>query len=158
MDTNIKKCKICNIEDTLDKFANAGNNKYKNICKKCNNFKKREHYKNNIDLNRKIGKEKAREFRRTRKEWTRNYDLKRFYGITIEQFEEMKQAQDGKCAICKTTEPKGRHNVFAVDHCHKTGKVRGLLCNKCNVGLGSFCDNIDSLKEAIEYLKKTIKT
>jgi hypothetical protein len=154
MDINMRRCKFCLLEGSGDIFASAGNGTYKNICKKCNNKNKRDKYNSNLELSRKLGKEKAKEFRRTRKEWTRNYDLKRFYNITIEQFEEMKSSQNGKCAICKTTEPKGRHNVFAVDHCHKTGKVRGLLCNKCNVGLGSFRDDIESLNCAVEYLNK----
>lgn len=73
--------------------------------------------------------------------------LRRQYGITYEQYEDMVEEQKGKCLICK--EIKALH----VDHCHKTGKVRGLLCISCNGGLGMFKDNTKSLQSAIEYLQ-----
>jgi hypothetical protein len=65
--------------------------------------------------------------------------------------------QDGKCAICGLAEtvgklPQGLVTPLTVDHDHKTDKVRGLLCNKCNVGLGCFCDSVDILFRAVGYL------
>ena len=62
--------------------------------------------------------------------------------------------QDNQCAICKTTEPGGRHTTdyFVVDHCHSTNKVRGVLCNNCNTALGLVGDNIDTLHKMIAYL------
>lgn len=84
----------------------------------------------------------------------KNFDLIKLYGITLDQFNQIKQEQGNRCKICNTDEPKGRHNCFHVDHCHSTGKVRGLLCNKCNVGLGSFKDDPEILKIAAEYLIK----
>jgi hypothetical protein len=67
----------------------------------------------------------------------------------------MYESQEGKCAICKSTK-FGRAGIsyFSVDHCHKTGKVRGLLCSYCNTALGQMDDSIDRLKSAIEYLTK----
>ena len=56
--------------------------------------------------------------------------------------------QEKRCVICK------RNVILRVDHCHTTGKVRGLLCHNCNTGLGQFKDNIDNLKMAIKYLEK----
>lgn len=75
------------------------------------------------------------------------------YGITLDQYEEMLEAQDGHCAICPATTP-GRANrkYLYVDHDHETGKVRGLLCGNCNDGLGRFIDDIDLLASAIMYL------
>ena len=70
------------------------------------------------------------------------------YGITVEEFETMKINQDGKCLICK------RVRFLNIDHCHKTGKVRGLLCITCNAALGGMNDNIEILERAIIYLKK----
>lgn len=80
--------------------------------------------------------------------------LKSKYGITMTDFNNMVASQEAKCKICKSTYPgpKGR---FAVDHCHKTNKVRGLLCYLCNIGLGSFRDNQEFLLSAVEYLKET---
>jgi len=81
------------------------------------------------------------------------YDLKRKFGITPEQKQEMLENQNYACAICKTTEPRGRGD-WHVDHNHTTGKVRGLLCALCNVGLGSFKDQPLFLQSAIDYLNR----
>ena len=83
----------------------------------------------------------------------RKYLLKSKYGITPEQFDSMLSAQDFRCAICKNPDPGGRHNSWNVDHCHTSGRVRGLLCTKCNRGLGLFSDNQTSLLSAVDYLK-----
>lgn len=72
------------------------------------------------------------------------------YGITIEEYERIFEQQDGKCKICdNVANGKGRLHV---DHCHDTGKVRGLLCSSCNIGLGLFKHNADLLNEAIGYV------
>lgn len=63
------------------------------------------------------------------------------------------EAQDNRCAICGTDEPGGRGDGFVVDHCHSTGRIRGLLCSACNTGLGLFKDNAETLAKAIKYLK-----
>lgn len=70
------------------------------------------------------------------------------YGITIEEFSAMENSQRGKCAICEQEPPDRLH----VDHNHETGSVRGLLCRKCNWGLGQFGDSVENLKRAQEYL------
>lgn len=76
----------------------------------------------------------------------RRYRLKVKYGITLEEYEAMKKAQKGKCLICY------RKKKLAVDHNHKDGKIRGLLCVNCNMGLGLFEDNQILLLRAIDYL------
>jgi hypothetical protein len=76
--------------------------------------------------------------------------LKKQYGLTLEQFDEMLEAQDGACALC------GREQVgmrLHVDHCHASGVVRGLLCSNCNTGLGMFGDDPDRLIAAIQYIE-----
>jgi len=85
--------------------------------------------------------------------------LKYRYGISLDDFNAMKQEQDGKCAICLTQleihpDSSVRTKKVAVDHCHETGKVRGLLCANCNTGLGMFKDNHALLQAASEYLLK----
>lgn len=85
--------------------------------------------------------------------------LKKLYGINIEQYEAMLVAQDGKCALCgspETTPHKatGLPRDMAVDHCHKTGKVRALLCAACNGGLGNFRDDPMLLERAAAYLRQ----
>ena len=69
--------------------------------------------------------------------------------MTYDEFKKMLIKQDNKCAICGNEETKRR---MSVDHCHKTGKVRGLLCQLCNTSLGGFQDDVNRLKKAIKYL------
>ena len=76
------------------------------------------------------------------------------FRILHTDYDKMLALQDNKCAICNSSVPsEGRDSTyFNVDHDHSTGKVRGLLCTKCNVGLGNFKDNTDLLHKAIDYL------
>jgi hypothetical protein len=85
----------------------------------------------------------------------RDYNRQYAYGITREQFDALLAAQDGKCAICGTSDWPGRSNRPHVDHCHTTGAVRGILCHFCNIGLGNFRDRLDLLQAAAAYLART---
>lgn len=79
------------------------------------------------------------------------------YGISLEQYNDMLESQNYCCDICKQEESqviKGKIASLSVDHDHLTGKIRGLLCNNCNNGLGRFKDDIEKLASAILYLKK----
>ena len=98
---------------------------------------------------RKIDKERWHK----RKAHQKNYVLQKTYGITSDDYEKMLAEQEGKCKICgsEILDVKGRS--LAVDHCHSTGKVRGLLCSNCNLGIGSFKDDVTLLEKAIEYLR-----
>jgi len=83
---------------------------------------------------------------------TKNNDLKRMYGITLEEHTKMFEKQNGVCAICKKP-GDGKWKKLCVDHCHTTGKVRGLLCKRCNIALGEVRDNTHILQSMIEYLQ-----
>ena len=82
------------------------------------------------------------------------HDLKK-YGMSVEDYFAMLKAQGGRCQICRTDDPRGRGKTrpFAVDHCHASGKVRALLCHKCNGALGMVEDNPKTLGRMIEYLR-----
>jgi hypothetical protein len=80
-------------------------------------------------------------------------DLKSYYGLTIEDFEKMLADQGGTCAICSGTQKHGR--MLAVDHNHDTGKVRGLLCDDCNRGIGMLGDSKERLIRAVGYIRDT---
>ncbi len=89
------------------------------------------------------------------KKCERERSYKRYYNSTIEQYVELLEQQNNKCAICGTVKPGGVHKTFfLVDHDHKTDKVRGLLCHNCNSGLGHFKDNPEFLASAIAYILK----
>lgn len=74
------------------------------------------------------------------------------YGITRAEYEAMLEAQGGGCAICGAEMRDSTRMRLCVDHCHDTGRVRGLLCGHCNRGLGSFSDSLEMLDKARAYL------
>lgn len=75
--------------------------------------------------------------------------------ITHEEYEQLLKQQDGRCAVCSTdTNQFGKG--MCVDHCHSTGKIRGLLCTECNLGLGYFKDKIELLENAKKYLDRVV--
>jgi hypothetical protein len=86
----------------------------------------------------------------SRKLYVANYNLRKHYGITIKQYDELLKKQNNKCAICN------RESIYKlhVDHNHKSGKVRGLLCGSCNRGIGLFGESLELLQKAKEYLNK----
>lgn len=78
------------------------------------------------------------------KSWA--HSLRYNYGLSLEDWNSMNEAQDGRCRLCR------RKRKLFVDHCHETGRVRSLLCSRCNTGMGCFEDSVDMLKRAIHYL------
>jgi hypothetical protein len=77
--------------------------------------------------------------------------IRRQYGISMQEFNDLLQFQNNVCAICSKSISSLRRRMN-IDHCHDTNKVRGILCSGCNTGLGHLGDNVDGLKKAIEYL------
>ena len=98
-------------------------------------------------------KERVKKRHQDNPERTRNNDLKRNYGITLAEHKQMFEEQKGLCAICKK-EGDGKWKKLCVDHDHKTGKVRQLLCRNCNMVLGQVGDNVQNLQNMIEYLTR----
>lgn len=84
----------------------------------------------------------------------RNSNLKALYGITADQYTRMYEQQGGRCAICGGSDPGGKKRFLCVDHDHRTGAVRQLLCDPCNNGLGRFKDDLEVLQRACEYLRR----
>jgi len=125
-------------------------------------------YKNNyewsIGLVQQRKDETDKDFKsRYLKHWRRenevreqNRGLRKLHGLSIDDYEKMYDEQGCVCAICGNPETihgvNGKSRKLAVDHCHTTGKIRGLLCTNCNKGLGHFKDSKDLLKKAIKYL------
>lgn len=86
----------------------------------------------------------------------RGFNLMRNYGITHEEYNQRLTAQNGVCALCgnpETVMQNGKLRPLAVDHCHATGRVRGLLCAKCNVGLGAFNDDADVMIQGVPWIR-----
>lgn len=106
-------------------------------------------------------KKKAREYKKSEKykNWRRNNDFKKKFGISLVDYNNMQEAQNGLCAICSNPETfslKGTVHSLAVDHCHKTGNIRGLLCRMCNQMLGLAKDDVSILTNAVKYLNKCL--
>ncbi len=94
----------------------------------------------------------SKRWREANKERHADNNAKWKYGVEHGTYDTMLAAQDGKCAICGTTDPGNRTGRFAIDHCHNSNQVRGLLCDQCNRGLGMFKDNTSAIQNAIDYL------
>lgn len=89
------------------------------------------------------------------KDYQINYQMTRNYGIGLDEYNTMFTVQQGKCAICSGEPPKNQHKKrLNIDHCHATGKVRGLLCDACNRAIGLLKDSPDLLNKAISYLAR----
>ena len=146
------KCKITKeiIEFNKNKKSRDGLSCW---CKNCNSIYKKQYHKVNVDYCRKYRKENRERIQKYQKE----YDLKK-YNLTLEQKNEMLNKQNGCCAICKKPETAFNSKIktiksLAVDHNHKNGKVRGLLCGNCNIGIGKLKEDIQILKNAIQYIE-----
>jgi hypothetical protein len=99
-------------------------------------------------------REKARAYKRSDRYkayyWEKNLGK---FGLTLDSYHALLEKQGDKCACCGTSYHGGRQ--FNVDHDHETGKVRGLLCNRCNLGLGYLDDNLAGVQRAMAYLERT---
>ncbi len=104
---------------------------------------------NTTDAGREWRREWQREYRQRRKD----IRLKSLYGITLEDYNKMFQEQNGCCKICNKHQTE-EGVILCVDHDHTTGKVRGLLCKKCNQAIGLLKDSIENCLSAAEYLKE----
>lgn len=148
-DDGYKICRLCNKKIPIVEFSKRKENidGYDSRCKICSKKEtKKRYHKNKSDP----------EFIKRKRISSLFSAIKTKYGLTKDDYNELLNKQNGVCVICKEVnnkEIKGTAVNLAVDHCHKTGKIRGLLCNNCNSGLGFFKDNIELLNEAISYLK-----
>ena len=112
-----------------------------------------EYSKKHYIENKECIKKRVRKYRLNNPDKLKNAALKHKFGITLNEYSVLLSKQKHRCAICKSF-GVGRKNAkyFHVDHDHETGKVRGLLCSKCNTALGLFNEDVTALKKAIKYL------
>ena len=90
--------------------------------------------------------------REKRRLYNQKTNLKRYYGMTLADYESLLAAQGGKCAICEREQNCSLHKRLYVDHDHKTMTIRGLLCYRCNAALGQLGDCVEGLQKGINYL------
>lgn len=143
----MKRCSRCKNEKSIDGFYFSVG-KVQQTCKQCRSELEKIRYANNPE------KKKASSSRRyaTKPEYSWALKLKKAYGLTIAQYESMYRTQNGVCAICSCMNLSGRR--LAVDHDHKTGKIRELLCARCNSAIGYARESTEILNKAIAYIEK----
>lgn len=151
----MKTCKHCSKSLDESQFAkrSASPDGLQPKCKSCTKEYYSTYYQKNKDTIADKRKPYDRLYRQNNKDTIKNKNLKATYGITLDDYKEMLDSQDHTCDICNQVCSSGKPLV--VDHCHTTGKVRGLLCMHCNTGLGHFNDSEQHLNAAIAYLKKS---
>lgn len=96
---------------------------------------------------------RSREWRKKYPERVKEYGIKYRHGISLKDYKNMLKQQNGKCAICGKLQSDFKQK-FIVDHCHKTNKIRGLLCCRCNTLLGRIENIPDNFKRLLEYMEK----
>lgn len=141
--------------------SRINNKRYRDRVKGTVDFKKKQRERQRLYRSRPEVMERQRawdrKYRLTRKAWEKKSQMRTKYGLTMELFREMLETQGHRCPICGNdiAEQAGGNMAATacVDHCHKTGKVRGLLCGPCNVGLGSLGDCPSRLESGARYLR-----
>ena len=115
------------------------------------------HYHRCKPCHAKISMQWAKDNPEKRKKAERRATLKYYHNLSLEDYDTMLENQNGGCAICgKTQEKNTDRRSLAVDHCHRINKIRGILCDKCNRGIGYLDDNPTIARKAAEYLERFI--
>ncbi len=150
----MKICKYCSTEQSLEQFSPHPHTKDRlsNKCKTCVSNYNKIRWRQMSGVKREVLYAKKRQ-NLNRLITDRKKALKRKYNLTVEGYEQMLQHQNGVCKICKGLDPSGRR--LAVDHCHTTGEIRGLLCPSCNTALGRIEQYLKNKTPWDEYLNGT---
>lgn len=135
-----KNCCVCNERKHFSEFYNLVNkNDGKSYrCKTCDSVARASWYEKHPERSKASARARSLKFK---------------YGLTIEEYTQLSEKQNHKCAICGCDENSSKvHGNFAVDHCHHTNEVRGLLCNQCNRAIGMLDDDPLTVFKAYQYL------
>lgn len=147
---SLKCCSKCGQEKPPSEFAKGGSKQdRRGVCKACWASYMREWNAKNPE---KVSA-RNREYKEKFPEKYRDSRLRTLFGITAKDYDEMLERQGHSCAACGTHQSKLQRKL-AVDHCHSTDEVRGLLCSNCNTALGLVGDSIETLGKLINYLSK----
>lgn len=167
-----KKCQRCSKVIEVGRFYKDKTRKdgLSAYCIRCESDRKKEARENNPELvekhkknnrvwyqnNKQKNKDRSDKWKEENPAKYREWNLKRRFGISLEEYDTILYSQGCCCAIC------GIHRDYinehlSVDHCHSSGKIRGLLCKSCNSGLGFFQDDLEIMNKALKYLTASNK-
>jgi hypothetical protein len=158
----LKVCRTCRETKPVEEFVTAKRSKdgKDGQCKECNAayWRKRRpeakpYLPKTAEELKAIALERARLWYYGHQDWVRDRNLRRQYGLSLEQFNQMFEEQGKCCRTCHRTEPKGQN--WVVDHDHVTNRIRGILCNLCNTAIGLLDENRETLVRLIEYLRSS---
>lgn len=159
-----KPCSRCKRVQPMDQFiriqnpAKASRDGYSSDCKTCRSALANEWNKAHRKRHNKSSKAHYHRLSGQQREDKKDYELLRRLGVPYGTYARLFAEQGGECAICGTTDPGTRLHRFHLDHRHGSNVWRGLLCEKCNRGIGSFNDNPDLLRTAANYLESSPST
>ena len=142
----MKLCKMCIKEKPSEDFYthnSKGITWLSSYCRPCHAKANKVNYEKNKAHHLEVGRRRS---------------LKCLYGITEQDYLDMLEAQENKCAICESYDPGEKRKYFCVDHDHKTEVVRGLLCASCNKGIGHLKDDAEIISKALDYVKSKGRT
>lgn len=144
-------------EKNPDKVKSACAEYYQKNAEKLRQ-RQRDYYRANKErcaaINKRARENMSPEKRAAELERKRITTMLRRYGMTPEDYDRMLLEQNGTCAICSRTAEQERYKRLNIDHCHETGKVRGLLCTPCNHAIGVLGDTAEHVKKAVAYLER----
>lgn len=168
---NLKRCTGCELEKPQAEFLNGGKlrpNKLQSRCRDCRKAACREWYARNIESERQRARDRMKVYgpvqRAANKKWAlenperaRHHSRKKLlsqkYNMTIEEHDAMFAAQGFACGACGSPEPNSKKG-WSTDHCHSTGKVRGIVYHHCDIGIGHAKDSVETLRRWIAYLER----
>lgn len=143
---DIKECSKCKESKNITEYyKRSDTGKHRNECNDCRN-------KYNLELYHKNPKQKENHRKASWK-----HQIKKKYGLTVEEFRELEIEQNYKCACCGISKEQTQQTELYVDHDHLTGEIRGLLCLQCNTGIGILGDNLEGVQKAYDYLFRHYK-
>lgn len=145
-------CSKCGIPQHPDNFYkhSASEEGLKGYCQQCSKLRVRDHYrKNSVKI-----LEQKRIYNKENSHKSRNANLLRLYGLSLKDYDMLLLAQKGVCAICGKPETSSKRKNLSVDHCHTTGKIRGLLCSPCNLAVGNVNESPEIARKLVSYIEK----
>ena len=145
----MKICNRCGKEKPIKEFREQkGRNTRRSNCRECDTARHAEWRVKNKEHLRKYNQNR---YIKNTDRWASH--IWRKYKMKPEDYQNLLKSQGDKCAICGNQNPHHKQGRFNIDHCHKTGVIRGLLCWRCNVAIGKMEDNPSRLRKAAKYIE-----